>query len=302
MQKILITGGTGFIGKALIDDLVNKKYQITVLTRNNQLTNTSNIFYVNSLENLEFNFDLVINLAGEPIATYWNKKNQDQIISSRIEITKKIVEKINQSLTPPQAFITGSAIGIYGINSLNNLEQESDEKTTINQKTEIFSQKLCYDWEQTALKAVSKTRVVLLRTGIVLGKNGGILKKMLLPFFFGVGGKISHGQQIMSWIAIEDVVGIINLAINNKNIEGPINLTAPRPVSNKTFSQALAKSLNRPCLFTIPSFFLKKIYGQMAEELMLNGQKIIPAKALENNYQFKFIDIEDCLKNIFKTN
>lgn len=300
MKKILITGGTGFIGKTLVDDLVNKQYQITILTRNKHLTNTSNIFYINSLDQVEFNFDIIVNLAGEPIATIWNKKNQQQIISSRIEITNKIVDKINQTQTPPQVFISGSAIGIYGINPDGNLEQEFDERSTINQNNQFFSQQLCYNWERSAEQIKSKTRVVFLRIGIVLGKNGGILKKMLMPFFFGLGGKISHGKQMMSWVAIEDVIGIIDLAINNKNIEGPINLTAPKPVDNKTFSQALAKALNRPCFFSIPSFFLKKIYGQMADELMLNGQKIIPAKALENGYKFKFIEIEDCLKNIFK--
>ncbi|GDX36004.1 epimerase [Alphaproteobacteria bacterium] len=297
--KILITGGTGFIGKALVDNLLKENHQITILTRNKSLKNNHQITYINNLDQVEFNFDIIINLAGSPIAVNWNDRNKKEIVESRINITQNLVDKINNSQNPVQLFISGSAVGIYGINHQNHFDKISNEDNEISIDNNIFSQKLCDDWEKTALQAQSKTRVVLLRTGIVLGRDGGILKKMLTPFFFGLGGKIGNGKQIMSWIAIEDVVGIIKLIIADQTITKAINACSPNPVSNHHFSSALAQSLNRPCLLTIPEFTLKLIYGKMAQELMIEGQKILPKKAQSHSYKFQFEQIEDCLANIF---
>lgn len=296
-QKVLLTGGTGFIGKELTNELIKNNYQLTILTRSN-LTNNDSITYIQNLDQVDFNqIDIVINLAGSPIAVNWNKKNCDEIYNSRISLTKNLVEKINQANNPPQLFISGSAIGIYGINQIFSC----DEKTTTTIDEKLFSQKLCIDWEETAKQTQAKTRLVLLRTGIVLGKDGGVLKKMLLPFFLGIGGKIGDGYQYMSWIAMEDVIGIIMLAIINPDIKDQINLTSPKPVANHEFTKALAMAINRPAILSIPEFMVKLVYGKMGEELMLASQKIIPQKALDHGYQFKFTEIEECFNQIFNS-
>ncbi|MFM7621147.1 MAG: TIGR01777 family oxidoreductase [Alphaproteobacteria bacterium] len=297
--KILITGGTGFIGKALVNELLKDDHQITILTRNKKLKNSANPTYLSSLDDIEFNFDIVINLAGSPIAVNWNDNNKQEIIESRITTTQKLVDKINNSKYPVQLFISGSAIGIYGTNPKNQIDKISSEDSEIIIDNNIFSQKLCDDWEKTALQAQTKTRVVTLRTGIVLGRDGGILKKMLLPFFFGLGAKIGNGKQIMSWVALEDVIGIIKLIIADQTITRSINACSANPVSNHHFSKALAQSLNRPCILTIPEITLKLIYGKMAQELMIDGQKILPKTAQAHGYKFQFEKIEDCLANIF---
>jgi len=254
-QKVLLTGGTGFIGKELTNELIKNNYQLTILTRSN-LTNNDSITYIQNLDQVDFNqIDIVINLAGSPIAVNWNKKNCDEIYNSRISLTKNLVEKINQANNPPQLFISGSAIGIYGINQIFSC----DEKTTVTIDEKLFSQKLCIDWEETAKQTQAKTRLVLLRTGIVLGKDGGVLKKMLLPFFLGIGGKIGDGYQYMSWIAMEDVIGIIMLAIINPDIKDQINLTSPKPVANHEFTKALAMAINRPAILSIPEFMVKLV-------------------------------------------
>ena len=314
LKTVLITGGTGFIGSALCTDLIKDNYKLTVLTRNKQLKNNSTISFVSDLDSIDFNFDIVINLAGASIAVNWNKKNQQEIYDSRINITKKIVEKINNSATPPRLLISGSAIGIYPQQTPQNIAEDyltndlqniaiNPQNSSLDSQTS-FAQKLCFDWEKTALQAQNKTRVVLLRTGIVLGKKNnnldGFLKKIYWPFFLGVGAKIGDSKQQMSWIALEDIIGIIKLIIDDEKISGPINTTSPSPISNQKFSETFAKILNRPCLFSLPSCFIKQVYGQMGEELMLSSQSIAPKKALQHNYQFQFLEIEKCLINIFK--
>ncbi len=299
LTKVLITGGSGFIGDRLCAEFVKDNYQLTILTRNKQLKNNSLISYIYDLDSIDFNFDIIINLAGSTIATNWGEKNKKEIYESRINITKKIVEKINSCKNPPQVFISGSAIGIYG----NQAQFGVGEDCVINLDDNNFSQKLCYDWENQALQSQNKTRVVILRTGIVLGNNKcdlkGFLKKIYLPFLLGAGAKIGDGKQLMSWIDINDVVEIIKFIINNQQISNVINLVSPKSLSNAEFSNIFASILNRPCLLQFPEFFIKKIYGKMGEELMLASQNIYPKKLLENNYKFQFIEIEKSLNNIF---
>ncbi len=290
--NFLITGGTGFIGSKLTKELLNDDQNLTILTRNQKLLKNkqSNLKYVDNISNLEFDFDIIINLAGEPISNRWTQKNKEQIYHSRIEITKKLVEKIIQSKTPPKLFISGSAIGYYGTAN----DQVFDENSKVNE-TNLFSQKLCIDWENEAKKAQDKTRLVLIRTGVVIGKNKGILAKMTPPFKLGLGGKIGSGKQILSWIHIDDEISAINHIINNEEITGEINLPSASPVSNKEFSQILAKTLKRPCFFDMPEFMAKIAFGEMGQELILNGQAVIPQKLLETGYKFKFNTLEDAL-------
>ncbi len=294
--RFLITGGTGLIGSKLVEELLRLENSVTVITRKTNLKSSENLHYLNKIEE-DFNYDIVINLCGEPISCRWNKSKKQKIYSSRIDLTKKLVEKILNSKTPPKLFISGSAIGYYGTSD-TEIFDENSHPTNQN----FFSQKLCFDWEGEARKADKKTRVVLLRTGIVLGNKGGIIQKMLLPFQMFLGGKIASGKQFLSWIHVDDMVsGILHL-ITHQNVVGAVNLTSLNPVTNLQFSQILAKTLRRPCLFTIPALSMKIAYGEMAEELLLNGSKVHPKILLESGYNFKFTDLGVALMDIMKRN
>ena len=185
--NFLITGGTGFIGSKLVDKILSLGNSVTVLTRKTNLKSSKNLQYINKIGE-EFDYDIVINLCGEPISCRWSKSKKLAIYQSRIDPTKNLVEKILNSKTPPKIFISGSAIGYYGTSNTEIFDENSKQA---NQK--LFSQNLCADWEREAQKANIKTRVVLLRTGVVIGAKGGIIKKMLLPFKMFLGGKISSG-------------------------------------------------------------------------------------------------------------
>ena len=293
-SKFLITGATGFIGKRLVDELLQDGHQIFALTRKKNLkSKNKNLQYINDFVDLEFDFDIIINLAGAPISVNWNAKNRQEIYDSRINITKKIVEKILATKTPPKLFISGSAIGFYGTSETTIFSENSSPT-----KQNLFSQKLCKDWEFQAQKVGDSTRLVLLRTSVVIGQGGGIIKKLTPPFKMGLGGNIGDGKQIMSWIHLDDAIGIIELIINNSTIKGAINLSSPNSCSNAEFSGVLAKKFNRPYFFHIPKFAVKTIFGQMGEELLLSSQKIAPQKAQENGYDFKFVNIADAIATL----
>ena len=291
--NFLITGGTGFIGTKLCAELLRTSQNITVLTRQIKASNNSQIKYIRSLDDQNFDYDVVINLCGAPISVRWTNAQKQKIFASRVELTKKLSDKILAAKNPPKVFLSGSAVGFYGTSNSQIFDEESAPL-----KQNLFSQKICQDWENAAKPAAAKTRLVLLRTGIVIGKNGGFLKKMLPIFKLGLGGKIGVGNQYLSWIHLDDVVAIINCAINNQNISGAINLTAPNPATNQEFSKALAKSLNRPCFFDVPAISLKMVYGEMANELLLAGQKVLPTKLLQNGYKFIFDSLDDALKSV----
>ena len=294
-MKILLTGGTGLIGTALIQKISNN--DITVLTRDTDKARKllpKTISLVSDLSSIDFSeLDAVINLAGEPIADKrWSKSQKEKICQSRWQITKQIADQINAASSPPTVFISGSAIGFYGRQSKERII-ESD--STFNDE---FTHQVCKTWEDLALAAESKhTRVCLLRTGIVLDSKKGALKKMLPAFKAGLGGPISNGQQIMSWIHIDDMVDIIVEALSNKSLSGAINACAPNAVSNEQFSQQLSQVLSRPCLFRVPKPILKLLLGEMAD-LLLYGQNIYPDKLLTNGFKFNFETLDNALINL----
>lgn len=296
-----MTGGSGLIGSNLVPIL--RPCDIAVYTRNvakaEQILGHKIHFLstLSHLENLD-EYDVVINLAGEPIVDKKWTKDQKRIIErSRWELTEKIVNLIKAGDNPPNLLISGSAIGYYG----NQDEQTIDEDFTV--ANDEFSHRLCGRWEFLAQQAESdKTRVCILRTGIVLSKRGGALAKMLLPFRLGLGGPIASGQQYMSWIHLEDMLqGIVHL-IENKSCQGVYNFTAPNPVTNQEFSQKLAQSLNRPCLFRVPEYVLRVLMGEMAD-LIVYGQRVVPTRLLDSGYKFVYPEIStvfDCLRKPLK--
>ncbi|MFT6529553.1 MAG: hypothetical protein ACJAZB_001196 [Psychrosphaera sp.] len=294
-MNILLTGGTGFIGSALCSFLIADGHTLVVVSRSTK-RNHSNIIYVTQIDN-SMQFDVVINLAGEPIANKrWSHSQKSKIQDSRINTTTHLIDYFNNTLLKPSLFISGSAIGFYGINTTN---QDINETA---KGDDSFSSTLCQEWETTALAAQALgIRTCLLRTGIVLGKKAGALNKMLPPFKLGLGGKIGSGQQWMPWIHIDDMVGLITWCIENKNINGAINCTAPFPVTNSAFTQALSLAVSRPTLLPIPAWLIKLLMGQMGQELLLSGKKVVPAKALASGYQFKFEQINDALNDVINT-
>lgn len=296
-MNVLITGGTGLIGKELINALKQDKANITVLTRNcNKALSIlgSNISFIKklSLSCIE-NQDVVINLAGEPIANKrWSKVQKIKICHSRWSITKQLAKFIKKASNPPSLFISGSAIGIYGRQPNTPIDE------TFTQYNQEFTHEVCEKWEQLALAAESDmTRVVILRTGIVLDAKAGALAKMLLPFRLGIGGKVSSGQQVMSWIHIEDMISAILHIQNTPSLNGVVNMTSPYPVTNSVFSQTLAETLKRPAIFNTPAILLKIIFGEMAD-LLLFGQHVLPNKLIHSGFNFKYPTIDKSLKNL----
>jgi uncharacterized protein (TIGR01777 family) len=294
---ILITGGTGFIGKALIHKL-KKRCHFTVITR--KLSKAHSIFgdevqylsSLNQLSNLD-GYNAVINLAGEPIANKrWTKKQKQNILYSRLDMTQDLVKLFKRSEYPPKVFISGSAIGYYGQQDTHQVITESF--THCNNE---FSHQLCDKWESIASAVQDITRLCILRTGIVLGKNGGAIKKMSPSFKLGLGGKMGHGQQMMSWIHIDDMVNAISHLLENEVSRGAYNLTAPMPVNNQEFSLALADSLDSPCGFDLPAWLIKLLMGEMSE-LLLTGQRVIPERLLQEGFQFKYKTLEKALSRI----
>ena len=295
-MRIFITGGTGLIGSALIKDLLMRGHDITVFTRNAKKASEklgNQVIYSTSLDSFASldEYDAVINLAGEPIAGRpWTKRQKERLSNSRLRTTQKLSELINKSNNPPKVFISGSAVGYYGSQGDALLTEESEPYNE-------FTYRLCRQWEANALQAATNTRVSILRTGIVLSSIGGMLPKLSFPFRYGFGSVIGSGRQYISWIHIQDMVDAIIYLLETPDVEGIFNLTSPDSVTNREFSKALAKAMHRPCLFRIPSFFIKLFMGE-ASTLIINGQRAIPKHLTDVGYKFRFENIERALKNI----
>lgn len=297
-KPLLITGGSGFIGSHLVPVLLHLGYDITILTRHPIKTAQhydNNVTTIARLEHLKENdsFDVIINLAGQGITDKrWTTNVKKQIRDSRLLTTKNLVTYLRHAKNKPALLISGSAVGYYGLHG----DQLLDEKASGDNS---FSSRLCTDWEVEAQQAeILDIRTCYLRTGIVLGKKGGALSKMLPAFKIGLGGPMGSGQQWMSWIHIDDLVGIILHIIEDNEVTGAVNATAPKPVTNKVFSSVLGQVLKRPAFLPMPSFVLKLMLGEMAEELLLSGQRVIPKKILDTGYKFQYAELERALQDL----
>ena len=298
-MKILITGGTGFIGSALIKKLLPQEHQITVLSRNADKVAklfADNVTPLTDLQALDVSdhFDIIINLAGAPIFDKrWTAAQKTIIRDSRIQLTQQLIDKIATMQQKPQLLISGSAIGFYG-------DQGDTELTEQSNSVADFSQQLCADWEQAALQAEQYgVRVCLMRTGLVLGRDGGLLQRMLLPFKLGLGGRIGNGRQWMSWIHLQDWIAIAENMINDNSMQGAYNATAINPVTNLEFSKTLAEVLNRPAFLPLPACVLKRLLGEMSE-LVLGSQKVLPERLVQHGFEFQFSHLRHALNDILK--
>lgn len=283
-QRILIGGASGLVGTALQSLLAEAGHSVSTLVRRS-VRNAHEISWnpdageVN-LQALE-GFDVFMNLSGENIAgRRWTESYKERLFSSRINPTSLLARSIKALNRPPTTFISASAVGFYGNRGDELLTEESAPG-------QDFLSDLARRWEEEALTVASGVRVVVLRTGVVLSAQGGALKKMLLPFKLGLGGRIGPGTQWMSWIALEDTVAAISHLIATPSVNGAVNLVAPNPVTNREFVISLAATLHRPAVLPVPAAIVKLVFGQMGELLLLSSQRVSSLKLERSGYQFK---------------
>lgn len=298
MDTVLITGGTGFIGRHLIPLLQKDNYKIIVVSRTP--SKYEDDFFFKHIELVKDfsqvkHADIVINLAGANLsAKRWSSDYKQEIVNSRLDITNNLIDWISHQQNKPHTLISGSAIGYYGARGNEIL----DEKSTSGSASE-FQVRLCSQWEDAAYRAEGfGVRVCCIRTGVVLGDEGA-LPQMALPFKFGLGGKLGSGNQYFSWIHINDHVRAVMHLINNKDLQGSFNLTSPNPVTNETLTKTLGKVLNRPTFMTVPGFALKITVGEMAK-ILLTGQRVVPKKLEESGFEFEYPELESALTQILK--
>ena len=297
-MTVVIAGGTGFLGQSLVAACRREGRRVLVLTRRPRWpddvewsTTGSDTAWTHAIDGA----DAVVNLAGEGIADKrWTAERKAAILDSRVRATRALVGAITAARTPPRTFISSSAIGIYGTRG----EEPATEETPPGPD---FLASVCRQWEAEANAAATATRVVLLRTGIVLARHGGALPQIAMPFRFFAGGPVGSGRQYMSWIHLVDWVSMVTWTLATTAIAGPLNLTAPAPVTNADFSRALGRAMHRPALVPAPAFALRLALGEMAEALLLGGQRVLPAKAQRHGFDFQYSTVDAALQEIYAT-
>jgi uncharacterized protein len=285
-MKISISGASGFIGKEIMRRFADEGWTFNVIDRGSfSLPDTE--FSLRKIEGS----DVVINLAGAPIVKRWTEDYKKEIYASRILTTRKIAQAITRLEAKPKLFISASAIGIYDPSGTH-----SESSTAL--ATDFIGQ-VCRDWEEEARRADGFTRLVVLRTGLVLGTGGGTLKTMYTPFSMGLGAAIGNGSQPFSWIHLEDLFNVYKFIIAAENITGIVNAVAPEPTTNLHFTKIFGKVLNQPAVLRIPEFALKLMYGEGAGAVT-SGQSVLPDKLLGSGFIFKFPTIEKALVDLYR--
>lgn len=300
-MKILVTGSSGLVGTALVSALARGGHTVCRLVRPQSPggEGAKEGFVVawnpatGELGGAGVGADAVVNLAGASIADgRWTTQRKELLRSSRIETTRALVGALAKMNTRPSVLVSASAIGYYGDRGDETLTEESNPGAD-------FLAGLAQEWEAEALKAEALgIRVVLARFGIILAHEGGALPKMMPPFKIGVGGKLGSGQQWMSWVTLEDVVGILRFAIENAPVRGAINIVSPQPLQNAEFTYVLAKAIHRPALFPAPAFALRLALGEMADALLLSSQRVAPQVLEKLGYQFLHSDLSAALRSL----
>ena len=295
-MKILVSGSSGLVGKALVNSLRGEGQEVFSLVRHAPSFDAEVEWYPErgslALARLE-GMDAVVHLAGESIAEgRWNTEKKQRIRDSRVKGTKVLSDALGNLKRPPRTLISASAIGYYGDRGDLILTEGTAPGND-------FLAGVCTQWEQACESASAKgIRVVNARFGVILSADGGALAKMLTPFRMGVGGRVGSGRQWMSWIALDDVVGGIKFVLANDSLQGPVNFVAPAPVTNAEFTKVLGKVLARPTLFPIPAFGVRLAFGEMADALLLSGQRVSSARLKDAGYQFEYSELEPAIRHV----
>ena len=296
-MHILLTGGTGLMGRALCRHWAQQGHQLTVWSRRPQQVAAlcgAEVRGIGRLEELaEEPLDAVLNLAGAPIADRpWTRKRKALLWASRISLSEKLLAWLEARAQKPRVLLSGSAVGWYGDGGERELHEDSPPVS------KDFAAQLCGAWEETAQRAEDLgIRVVLLRTGLVLAKEGGMLKRLLPPFKLGLGGPLGSGRQWMPWIHLADQIALIDFLLQHEQASGPYNACAPQPVRNRQFSQALGRALGRPAIVPAPAFVLRLVLGELSG-LLLGGQRALPTRLSAAGFRFRFTDLDAALEDI----
>ena len=302
-MRVLLIGATGFIGKPLVEKLVARNHEVYVFTRNDKKTRSlfGDKVHIQQwkaddyiiLQEYAHKVDVVINLAGENLSSKrWTGDQKRKILSSRVNIGKALSFALKQSEDKPYLLIQASAIGYYGYSE----EKVFTERSPVG---DGFLPMVAQQWEDSVRNIVEdNTRKIFIRSGVVLGREGGLLPQMLKTFRLFMGGHLGTGNQWLSWIHIDDATEAIVRLAETPGLGGPYNLTAPNPVTMKEFASTLGKVLNRPSWFPVPSFVLETVFGDMAREIMLQGQKVMPRKLQEIGFEFQYNDLGSALTDL----
>ncbi len=300
-MRVAISGSTGFIGSLLVDHFIKTHSTVIELTRqeSRHKAQTSTAVWDPARGTIETDklegCDIVIHLAGANISERWTPEYKKAIEASRVDGTRLLCQALVTLKQKPRLLIAASAVGYYGN---HEAEQTFDESSPSGQG---FLPQVCRRWEEeTRYAKECGIRVVNMRFGVVLGKGGGAMAKMLPIFNKGLGGVLGHGRQMMSWIALPEIPRIMDHVIKTSALEGPVNATSPLPVSNKEFTQALGQTIRRPVFLPVPSFGIKLLFGEMGETLLLEGVKVLPSKLRQSGYHFEYPDIQAALDAVLK--
>jgi uncharacterized protein (TIGR01777 family) len=294
-MKVVIAGGSGFLGRKLVKRLEGEGHAVAVLTRRPAAVNDIGWAPDGSPRDLPARLDgtdVVINLAGEGIADKrWSAERKAALRNSRLQATRTLVRAVAQCVQTPPVFISASALGYYGPSGNEPLTESAPPGSD-------FLAQLCVEWEREArIVQGSVTRLAIIRTGIVLDKDGGALEKMLLPFRLGAGATLASGDQFMSWIHAEDWTGLVSWIVQNDRASGSFNATAPTPVTNRAFTTTLGRVLRRPAVLHVPAFVLRAALGEMAT-MLVNGQRVLPACAEQLGFRFTYRTLEPALRSL----
>lgn len=299
-MKILISGSTGFIGSALVLHLKHAGHRVICLVRSPP--SSPNIEHImwdpeeDVIEKSLESFDAVVHLSGESIATWrWTRAKKVKIYNSRIRSTKLLAGALAKLSYPPRVFLCASALGYYG-------DRGSEQLIESSSIGEGFLPKVCGDWEAATQPAAQKgIRVVNLRFGAVLDSRGGMLDQMLPLFRWGLGGYVGRGEQFVSWVVRRDVLRVIQLAIENIAVKGPVNVTSPNPVTHKEFVKTLGRALSRPTFLFLPEILASWVFGEVAQEMLLASVRAKPKRLLDLGFQFHYPDLESAIGFVLKT-
>jgi uncharacterized protein len=298
--KILISGASGLVGQACFNALRREGHTASRLVRPGATVGAGDVRWNPAAGNIDAaamtGADAVVHLAGASIAGgRWTRARKAELRASRVDATRLLVDAIAQMPAKPRIFLCASAIGYYG----NRGDEVLGESSAPG---DDFLALLARDWETEARRAeFAGIRTVVLRFGLILSRDGGALPQMLTPFRFGLGGRFGDGRQWMSWIALEDVIGIISVALMDEQFSGPVNVVSPNPVRNAEFTRTLAAALYRPAVFAVPAFALRLALGEMAEPLLLGSQRVRPERLLALSYEFRFTELPNVLRAALAT-